>query len=331
MNPKSFVVVSDNLSHDKNTVVVYILHVLRSFLMTSNHVGSTSQHAVTEINIFSDGPSAQNKNRFMYALLDKLRTNLCLKRLTWSFFATSHGKGPVDGIGGTAKRIVCRSVLARRVESVLNAKDFAEVLMRSDTTIKVILSTPVDDNDILEALEVKQIFESAPKIPGIASDHHWECDANGLTRFRAAPTRSLTFELINLEDESSVHDPAAEPLSDLSGIEARDESSTTASQVTGPGPEETPAAPSTAVFSTGEIVKCILFDQKDRGKLYLGQILNVCGSEVQLKFLRPGRNGAYVFPNNDDISWEREENVSSIMQPTLDKRNHFVFPPSFTL
>ena len=80
--------------------------------------------------------------------------------------------------------------------------------------------------------------------------------------------------------------------------------------------EETPAAPSTTVLATGTIVKCILFDQKHRAKPYLTQILNVCGSEVQLKFLRPGRNGAYVFPNNDDISWESAGNISSIMQPT---------------
>ena len=103
--------------------------------------------------------------------------------------------------------------------------------MRSDNGIKVILSTPMDENDILEALEVKQLFDSAPKIPRIASDHHWECDANGLTRFRTAPTRSLTFELIDLENESSVQDPAAEPLPDLGGIEAKDESSTTLSEV----------------------------------------------------------------------------------------------------
>ena len=31
--------------------------------------------------------------------------------ITWHFFATSHGKGPVDGICGMAKRVVSREVM----------------------------------------------------------------------------------------------------------------------------------------------------------------------------------------------------------------------------
>ena len=31
----------------------------------------------------------------------------------WNFFATSHGKGPCDGVGGTVKRLAARASLQR--------------------------------------------------------------------------------------------------------------------------------------------------------------------------------------------------------------------------
>lgn len=44
----------------------------------------------------------------------------------WAFFATSHGKGSVDAIGGTVKRSVWRMVKARK-NIVSDAKSFFEV------------------------------------------------------------------------------------------------------------------------------------------------------------------------------------------------------------
>ena len=31
----------------------------------------------------------------------------------WNFFATSHGKGPCDGLGGTVKRLAAKASLQR--------------------------------------------------------------------------------------------------------------------------------------------------------------------------------------------------------------------------
>ncbi len=35
------------------------------------------------------------------------------KEVSWSYFATSHGKGVVDGIGGSSKRIIRKEVRAK--------------------------------------------------------------------------------------------------------------------------------------------------------------------------------------------------------------------------
>ena len=36
-------------------------------------------------------------------------------KIFWNFFATSHGKGPVDGFGGVVKRMATQKVIQRKV------------------------------------------------------------------------------------------------------------------------------------------------------------------------------------------------------------------------
>ena len=42
----------------------------------------------------------------------------------WHFLATSHGKGPYDGIGGTIKRLAARARLQRTL--ILTPREFYE-------------------------------------------------------------------------------------------------------------------------------------------------------------------------------------------------------------
>jgi hypothetical protein len=58
-----------------------------------------------------------------------------LSFLQWNFFATSHGKGEVDGIGGCAKRAVWQRVKARQA-TVANAADFDQVLRESCSAVQ---------------------------------------------------------------------------------------------------------------------------------------------------------------------------------------------------
>ena len=59
-------------------------------------------HSKTKVLYFSDGAASQYKNF-------KNFVNLCDHEIDhsiqtqWHFFATSHGKSPCDGIGGTTK------------------------------------------------------------------------------------------------------------------------------------------------------------------------------------------------------------------------------------
>ena len=67
-------------------------------------------HAITKVLYFNDWPASQYKNF-------KNFVNLCYHEIDhgiqaqWHFFATSHGKSPCNGIGGTTKRLVARETL----------------------------------------------------------------------------------------------------------------------------------------------------------------------------------------------------------------------------
>ena len=54
------------------------------------------------LNIFSDGAGSQFKQKYLFSNLHAWVQDYSY------FFATSHGKGVVDGIGGTVKRAVWR-------------------------------------------------------------------------------------------------------------------------------------------------------------------------------------------------------------------------------
>jgi hypothetical protein len=59
--PLSYVVVSDNDKHDKHAVVAYMVQLLRTYQLDSP--------AMVELNVVSDGPSSQMKNRYIFAIL----------------------------------------------------------------------------------------------------------------------------------------------------------------------------------------------------------------------------------------------------------------------
>ena len=62
----------------------------------------------------------------------------------WSFFATAHGKGPVDGVGGTVKRAVSRRVL-QQMALVNTAQEFADIATEACPNINIIL---VDQTEV---------------------------------------------------------------------------------------------------------------------------------------------------------------------------------------
>lgn len=90
---KSYVVVSGDLSHSKESSWVFLKTIIADVQRCKQ---------IEKIYIFSDNCASQFKSRFtVYNLL-----HLNVSSVEWNTFVTGHGKGVVDGIGGLVKRSV---------------------------------------------------------------------------------------------------------------------------------------------------------------------------------------------------------------------------------
>ena len=101
----SYVIISDYLSHDKYAVDVF------NRLIIADLKGKLQGLQV--IDIFSDGAGQHFKQKFTISNITFYEMELGVK-CNWHFFATSHGKGAVDGVGGTVKRAVYKAIMAEQ-------------------------------------------------------------------------------------------------------------------------------------------------------------------------------------------------------------------------
>ena len=126
--------------------------------------------------------------------------------LTWNFSATSHGKGPVDGVGATLKRIAMEKVQTRKVV-VNNADDFYHAVKDGNIKVTMMNTTELQkySNKYLETL-----FSNTTSIPGISCYHYVEPSKKGyiLKRY-SSKVDALDFE--EESDTGNCHDMDDEP------------------------------------------------------------------------------------------------------------------------
>lgn len=124
---ESMVLVSDDLNHSKQSVYVFMQYIF-------NHL-KTECPDMKVINIFSDGASSQFKQKYLFSNLYAWEQEHDLM-IIWNFFATSHGKGVVDGIGGTVKRAVLRHARSDQAH-VTNAEEYAAIACQRCPSIHI--------------------------------------------------------------------------------------------------------------------------------------------------------------------------------------------------
>ena len=78
--------------------------------------------SLSKVILWSDGCAAQFRSRFVFKLLSNYRSDLSIE---WHYNEAHHGKGPMDGIGGTIKNVVFRQVKCGKI-IVNSAKDFCD-------------------------------------------------------------------------------------------------------------------------------------------------------------------------------------------------------------
>ena len=124
---ESFAVITEEVSHDKYVVFLCFSTIFNYLKLSYPQLAS--------IDIFSDGASSQFKQRYSISAL-AIYAKKYDYFMRWHFFATSHGKGAVDGVGATIKSYAWRQMKANKVCIVNNAADFANLV--SHTSIRVL-------------------------------------------------------------------------------------------------------------------------------------------------------------------------------------------------
>lgn len=141
-----FCSVSDTLDHQAYAVWAHLDKILRDISSTFPQTKS--------IHFFSDGPTSQYKNRFNLFFL-QARVPMIFKsaeNLSWNYSESGHGKGPMDGIGGTLKRKADALVL--RGQDITTAADFVKKL--GDSCIQLWEVTESEINKVKMEMPQKQ-------------------------------------------------------------------------------------------------------------------------------------------------------------------------------
>ncbi|XP_063219011.1 uncharacterized protein LOC134529157 [Bacillus rossius redtenbacheri] len=171
-NCQTYLICSDSKNKDKDTIFVF-LEFLYSEIFKCDR--NSDRNPKSEI-IWSDGPSAEFKNNYMVKTIGYLAEKF-RKPFTWKYFATPHGKGVVDGIGGNVKRLVRQKMLSQGDGVIVQcAKDFASL------AVQVVKSTQIfyiEESHITSEISDKTPWEDVLPIPGISKFHLIEVNPGG--------------------------------------------------------------------------------------------------------------------------------------------------------
>lgn len=201
------VLVSDNLNHSKDTIIAYLDRLLEEL----------PRH-VSELSIWLDGPSSQFKNKYIAASLKSLQERFNLT-IIWNFFATAHGKGPVDGIGGAVKRYVWRMVKTRKC-MVYNASQFAKAAENSNVMVLEMSEDNIKQRNI--NLDIHKTFDNCSKLGGISKSHCMKNVAGVVSiHFLTKHAENEPIRKIreDIDDSSEVHDPSSISINDWYEVE----------------------------------------------------------------------------------------------------------------
>ena len=90
----------------------------------------------------------------------------------WIFFATSHGKAPCDGIGGSVKHPTAKRSLQRPVNNqILDYQAMLNVWEEEMSKIKLFGISKETVDEVRRSLE--EWFSGANTVPGTWSSHHF--------------------------------------------------------------------------------------------------------------------------------------------------------------
>ena len=117
---KSVVVVTENSDHNRITSMSCLKKVIDT-------METECGKSFTNVVLWSDGMGAQFWSRFIFQLL--ARIVFFNNSLRWFYNERHHGKGPVDGVGGTIKNVIFRKVKSGQIVAH-TPKEYSDAAMK---------------------------------------------------------------------------------------------------------------------------------------------------------------------------------------------------------
>jgi len=267
--PESYAIVSDSLEHDKRSVATFLTKIVLDI--------QEKYPAMRVMHIFSDGAASQFKNKFIWCFMSTTFKELFpTLKVQWHFFATSHGKGAVDGVGATVKRAVNTDVLSRQATLVTDAASFVDSARKSCPNINIKLITSTEISDFIEHHRLADRWAITTALSGTQSFHHFEPVTWG----------EVHHKIYSEAEQSCVHRFL---LSEISSAESPAHQST----------ELHPAAARN--IKTGDCV-LVQFKANKSVKLFVGLVNNQDQVALEIRFLRRNDSAGlvYILPVMED-------------------------------
>ena len=173
-----------------NTAVLYEHESTRSFATISDvksHKAEATWASLSKIfaqidlkstdhlYIASDSPSSQYRNK-KNVILMKACAVMNDINLTWVFTETGHGKGPMDGVGGSLKKVI-KDTIAYHPNGVI--RNTSELMNHLPSYMQTTIVT-YDEEDVKEMMKYLTNLKQTKIVSkiGITKIHEITCDAN---------------------------------------------------------------------------------------------------------------------------------------------------------
>lgn len=274
----SICVISNHMKHNTNTVYAFQSESLMKFI-------KENLPQVTKIKYFSDGCGGQYKNLKNFQNLCYHETDFGLQA-EWNFFATSHGKGPCDGVGGVVKRQATRfskQLMKSGKDRLLTAEQLYKYADENLNGIHMFYVSTENVEKYTEKLEERYL--SAPKVCGSRNNHLF------------IPEGTKTLQVYRLSEISGLESVFAGYVVKAKGAEATDNTDTANVDI------------QVGMYSG------VLYE----GGFYVGIIMayNQENDDYHVRFMRKSGDSetTFVWPKHDDTCWVPANHILGAIEP----------------
>ena len=171
-NIKTFTIASDSLDHTKTSLIANSDKLLEFISFNTQ-----------EIHIFSNNATSLFKNKVVMSAIMHFEKKFN-RIIFWHFFAAMHGKGVVDGVGATVKRLATNRVKSGKI-GTQSANDFVNAIQ--DINVKVLYLSEEEKSARNYALKLSQIIQQAKKVKDISKSHYFYVGKSQIIAEKTSP------------------------------------------------------------------------------------------------------------------------------------------------